>query len=1227
MVSRLHNLPDGAGDSTIARLAPPANPARLPLTSRSLHYGRVRRGGTFLALLILAVGAIGYRHLTHAPRIRAQAENYLAQFVSGRVQVDAAEFSFFRGIHLIGVSVSEPLGHSDASDPERPPLVFHCDHLLLKHNPLQMLLGRLRVDEIVAVRPACTIIQTVESGRLNIEGLFLPPTTSEPGGPMRLPVVRLKDASFQVVRRRASQIRSVETIRVQLLGEPDGETPSLYRVAWNGGGEHPSSGVTLVDLRTLALVDAGGGIPWSALEAAMVTLAPHVPGAVAYCDMLGLTGEVRAQHYKLSAGMPAGGKMGTIQLRNGAMSIPVDAEERSLPIDQRFLRFQNVEGSLDFFAGRVAGSLVGSLGKSPVRIDVELSGPAEQGGLANVGFDITFSGTDLTLPRNDSIEAPAEARFVQHWQKIRDLYRDFDPHGRVSLEFSVFKSPGEDEPVQVRYGRLNALGCDAAYRFFPYRVSEITGMVEFSPEGVFLRDLSGNHAGAPITVKGWISEPRWHAAVKLDMTGEGVPLDADLHDAMNPRYQAIWDRFALGGAADITVHMERREGAPGHTEPWSTTIAAELRDADVCFTGFPYPIRQVTGRVDVVPQGIRGTALKGRAGSGSVSADGFAHLPGGALVDLQLTLEARQTAFDDSLLAALTPQARSLVESLNPQGTFDLSGRIGFCPEARRIEYDLEARVHDAAANYRDVPVPLSNLTGSIHLKPNRIQISELTGRYGSTTVSVAGTHESGDDASQTSLTIRCRDLAMDDALKAKLPAQVAESLKSVDIRGVVHTSTLLERSTKEGRVTSWQRTDVELPGVDLCHAAFPFWFTEVTGRVVAAGNRLTFESLTARHNDTVLSLRGEFVREGNRTTGSASLRADDLALDEDLRQAVPWRLRKLWNDVRPTGTVDVDIPDIRYDRIDLSPPRWSLDGTVQLHDVGLEVGAVVTDAVGRLRGRADWQSGNTAPDFTGDLELQTVAVQDRVLNDVTGRFGYDANTGSMSLPDLRGRTYGGSATGTVETLREGPGTTYNATALLVDVALSDFLSAGRPPDAPALDAAGILNARLYLSGTTGELESRRGGGRVHVQNGRFFRMPLPHAIAQVLGLGDFDDSAFHDLSAEFFLQGSRMQIKDFIVQGNSLAMMGSGSLETPDKTIDLTLISTGPQAWGRVPVLSELLEGTSRELMEVRVRGPLGQPTIEAVPFRGVSQGLETLIQPRPPRAVQPDRPLDPRP
>jgi hypothetical protein len=78
--------------------------------------------------------------------------------------------------------------------------------------------------------------------------------------------------------------------------------------------------------------------------------------------------------------------------------------------------------------------------------------------------------------------------------------------------------------------------------------------------------------------------------------------------------------------------------------------------------------------------------------------------------------------------------------------------------------------------------------------------------------------------------------------------------------------------------------------------------------------------------------------------------------------------------------------------------------------------------------------------------------------------------------------------------------------------------------------------------------------------------------------------------------------------------MMGSGTLQLPDKSLDLVLISTGPHGWDDVPVLTELLEGTSRELMEVHVRGPLNNTSIQAHPFRGVGETIKTLVQPKEP-------------
>ncbi|UCG16041.1 MAG: hypothetical protein JSV19_12180 [Phycisphaerales bacterium] len=1208
----------GTGTDPVARIDPPPTTSGLTMTTRSLHYGGARWWGSVVAVLALAAGTVAYRHLTSPERIRRQARHYLADFVTADVSVDAAEFSFFSGIALTGVAVAEPGAVSDVDDgvATRRRSAFHCENLLLKHDPIRMLFGRLAVAEVVAVNPSCTVIQDVESGRLNLDKLFRPRSGAEGARPMRLPTVRLRDASLHMLRRTGSQIKPVETLHLQLLARPDPDDCLLYRIAWIGGGAQRSRGSSVLDLRSMTFIDEQGGMPWVTLETAMITVGSRIPGAANYFDLLGLTGEVRAFHYNLSATTdPARQRRATVKLRHAAMSIPIDADERALPADQRYLQFTDVDGTIEFFTDRVWAVFTGRFHGSKVDVSVELCGQPESGGLADLGFDVMFSGIDIQLPSRDADVSPAQARFVRRWRKLRDFYRDFDPHGLASLEFSVAKDPGEDQPVQLRHGRLEAVACDAAYRFFPYRVGGIAGTVEFTDDGVHLRDLAGMHGGALIVVNGWIAEPRWHAAVKLDMTGESVALDRDLHDALGSAYRTIWDQFALAGTADVTVQMERAQGAPGHTAPWTADIESALRDAEVCFTGFPYPLRNVQGRVDVDPQGIRVRQLSGSAGSGTVVAEGHANLRDGRPTDLDLVLRAEAVPFDDPLLDALPAEARDLVRSFAPRGTFGLSGTLVLDPTTRAVNYDLTATIRNVAAAYRHIPVHIDQVTGPLRLRPGRIDVPELKGRFGSGTVTVTGSHAAGPGASETHLVVACRNLTLDDELTQRLPPHVADAVRDIDIVGGLNTTTEFDRTVENGEPTTRLRTVIELDPVAVRHAAFPLPFTNVRGRLVVAGDQVTVTHVTAEHHDARFTAKGQFTRTSERVTGTAALHAAGIGFDEELRRAVPWRWRRTWNNLRPAGTFDLGLPQIRYQRDGDEPAQWQFEGSVIVKDLTLDLGVDLSGASGRVRGHGFVNGPAPGLTLDGRIELDRLSINERWLTDVAGNIHRSGRSERTTIADLQGQIYGGTATGNIEWTRDGDKTTYAATALLHGVNLHDFLNAGRRQDRlPPLDAQGTLDGRIYLSGIAGEPESRRGGGRITVRRGHLVKMPLLAAVLNVLNFSDVDDTVFHDLSAEFFIQGRHVQIKDLMLQGRGLAMMGSGTLELPDKSLDLVLISTGPHEWEDVPVLTELLEGTSRELMEVHVRGPLNNTTIQARPFRGVGETIKTLVQPKEP-------------
>lgn len=76
--------------------------------------------------------------------------------------------------------------------------------------------------------------------------------------------------------------------------------------------------------------------------------------------------------------------------------------------------------------------------------------------------------------------------------------------------------------------------------------------------------------------------------------------------------------------------------------------------------------------------------------------------------------------------------------------------------------------------------------------------------------------------------------------------------------------------------------------------------------------------------------------------------------------------------------------------------------------------------------------------------------------------------------------------------------------------------------------------------------------------------------------------------------------------------MIGAGEIAPRDGALDLTLVAVTPREWVKVPVLTEFLEGASRELVEISVRGTLAEPNIATRPLRSVEAALETLFQKR---------------
>ena len=170
-----------------------------------------------------------------------------------------------------------------------------------------------------------------------------------------------------------------------------------------------------------------------------------------------------------------------------------------------------------------------------------------------------------------------------------------------------------------------------------------------------------------------------------------------------------------------------------------------------------------------------------------------------------------------------------------------------------------------------------------------------------------------------------------------------------------------------------------------------------------------------------------------------------------------------------------------------------------------------------------------------------------------------------------------------------------------------------------AVSVSGLMSGHLYLSGVMGAPASRRGGGRLKIESGRIYRVPIVWALLNVLNLAIPKENALEEARADFYVVGNEVRFEAIRLRGDALVLVGSGSMSLPDYGVNLGLVSVNPHRWARVPVLAEFMEHASREFVELRVTGPARSPTVRAIPFRGISEELKRLFRKKSPKKVQP--------
>jgi len=316
------------------------------------------------------------------------------------------------------------------------------------------------------------------------------------------------------------------------------------------------------------------------------------------------------------------------------------------------------------------GKLVGDayVDKNEIRIEdvhaargdatCTINGVLKGWGTNQHSVEVTIDGESLPLDR--SLAEAAGEKGLSALEQFRPggLIEKFSAHVWTSqgssLDYSIV--------AHLRDGSFNL-------RDFPYEINSAAGVVTLRPDQLIVEQLRGAHGQAQISLAGQVYPDLKSPGLDVRIAGRNVAFDEDLGGALPEEFREIWEQFSPGGTASVEVEVRKNLPDP-EKKDWYR-LSLDAHDMRVLWSGFPYPLSGIRGRVCATPKRISLEGLSFRKGQMHGALAGTVDLgPDGERA--QLSVSASGVPIDEQLLAAAPGELRPLAMRFVPAGTCDV---------------------------------------------------------------------------------------------------------------------------------------------------------------------------------------------------------------------------------------------------------------------------------------------------------------------------------------------------------------------------------------------------------------------------------------------------------------------------------------------------------------------------------------------------------------------------
>lgn len=711
----------------------------------------------------------------------------------------------------------------------------------------------------------------------------------------------------------------------------------------------------------------------------------------------------------------------------------------------------------------------------------------------------------------------------------------------------------------------------------------------------------------------------WSRRAPLAMSArlENVSLNKKkLYPVLPSVLQTQWDKYEPTGVVDAQVQ------ATFDGQQWMPSATLTGRQLAFESEKFRYRVSNGSGTMRYTPQTATSPNtldidLIGYAGSQPLHFVGQVFDPKpGAAGWIEVTGE--NVEIEDRMIAALPGKTREVIESMHPQGKFNVHWLlVRKQPGQVKPHTSLRLELVDCRVNYDKFPYPLNGIRGLVLAEDKHWTFRDLVST-GSRTVRCQGyLHplNDGQPGNVLSLQFTGEQIPLDDDLRRAVPPNVSLAWIELHPRGNVDLQAQIDHISGSPKPSISVTVNPRAESTTFEPKFFPYPMDLVSGTFSYRDGKLLLSQVRAENGQTRISTNGdgEFFADGSWQVRLEGLTADRLMPRRDLTDALPPQLRNIIEFLGPSGWFNLSKSTLAFSKArgTNSPVNSEWDIELNCVQANLQAGIELNNIHGTVRLQGKSQDGHNHS--VGELAIDTATFQDIQFTDIRGPlwvnerlclFGeWATNQQGKPTRRLTARVYDGYLRGdawvSFDVVPE-----YSAITEVTGANLSRMM---KERINGQLDYEGKLNATLTLAGKGRSLATLVGHGEVQITDAKISELRLLTSMLKVLRNETPDTIAFNQVESKYRIQGPNIYLDQLDFKGDAYSLLGRGETNF-DHKLRLDFHPVVGRDEIRLPFFKSIVKGAGRQTAQVSVTGTLNDPQVSTQALPGINQLLKQL-------------------